>query len=615
VAPEVDSKKRLAQLHKKIKDHFGEEDLRTLCFDMGVEYESLPAQGKEGKARELVALLDRQGRIPELTQMCSDACPNVDWENISLGPRASVPAHRSRGQARKIFISYKRNDPSQRLARYLQKFLTRQGHTVFIDATLRTGEAWLEEIGQHIENSDFLLVLLSQESIYSEMMRAELNHAYEHQKRQGHPRILPVRVAFEDVLPLSIGFFLNPLQYVSWWSETDNERVCDEVLAALEGRLPDRLPVSVKPRPAGLVLDDDVGLVAASAPLFPPRPKVEVGFLQELDSPTDVVELPSRFYIRRKTDDALELQLTKSSGITTVRAPRQTGKSSLLVRTLQYARKQGRRVVNLDMQDVHKHLASEDVFLRCMAEEIACQLGLDVGQIEKLWAPSPARVFNLTGFMEKYVLPASDVPLVLAMDEVDRLLSADFHSDFFSTIRSWHTKQALGGPWSKLNIVMAISTDPFLLISDIRQSPFNVGLVLELEDFDETQVRDLNVRHLSPMQEPDIPRLMQLLNGHPYLTRKALYTLVTKGLTWSELERVATTDQGPFSDHLRYYHWILVRDKQLKLKEALAQLIHHNSCTDENAFLRLTEAGLVNGSCKACRCRCDLYRLYFEDKL
>jgi hypothetical protein len=74
-------RKVLVRLHKQIEDSFGDEELRTLCFDIGEDYESLPAQGKAGKARELVACLDRRGRIPDLIAKCSELRPNVSWED------------------------------------------------------------------------------------------------------------------------------------------------------------------------------------------------------------------------------------------------------------------------------------------------------------------------------------------------------------------------------------------------------------------------------------------------------------------------------------------------------------------------------------------------------
>jgi hypothetical protein len=215
--------------------------------------------------------------------------------------------------------------------------------------------------------------------------------------------------------------------------------------------------------------------------------------------------------------------------------------------------------------------------------------------------------------MEDVVLSQSDSPIVLAMDEVDRLLGTSFHSDFFALVRSWHNSAAYDEQWDKLNIVMAISTEPYLLIADLNQSPFNVGLTLFLKDFDTAQVRDLNQRHGSPVKEKDFPEFLKLLKGHPYLTRKALYTLVTERWSWDDLVRAVHEEHGPFGDHLRRYHWLL-RDEP-DLREALKQVVRQGHCSDELALFRLLRAGLVKGSGDVCKCRCDLYRMYFEDKL
>ena len=45
---------------------FNEAELKVCCFELGVDYEDLGGNGRADNARELVALLQRQGRLPEL---------------------------------------------------------------------------------------------------------------------------------------------------------------------------------------------------------------------------------------------------------------------------------------------------------------------------------------------------------------------------------------------------------------------------------------------------------------------------------------------------------------------------------------------------------------------
>ena len=592
----------LNTLYNILATHFDKEELRTLCFRLDVDYDSLPAEGKEGKARELLRRLDRRNAIPALLEIGKQLRSEISWPDPPL-------------QQAHLFISYKHDaEPDQKLAAYLNKFLIAQGHTAFIDTTMRTGARWLKQIDEQIKASDFLVVLLSKESADSEMVQAEVYQAYEYRKLQGRPLILPVRIAYEGLLPYSINVFLNPLQYVVWESDADNEHVGHNILAAIEGQLPEQTPIQIAPAGASLTISEDGRPVANGETMPRPLPEFDPRFLDELEAPGGTVKLRDKLYIERDADAQLKRQVARAGAITTIRASRQTGKSSLLVRGMQHARQNGAKVVNLDIQRVDReHLETPDAFLRYLAEHIVRKLRLDVAEVEKAWGDSLGPQDKLTYLMEDYVLPASPGPVLLALDEVDRLLNTSFHSDFFALVRSWHNSAAYDERWDKLNLVMVISTEPYLLIADLNQSPFNVGLKLYLEDFDEAQVRDLNQRHGSPVGEKDLPALKELLNGHPYLTRKALYTLVTERRTWDDLVRAAPTDQGPFSDHLRRYHWVL-RDEP-DLREALRQVVRQNRCPDDIALFRLLQAGLVKGSGEVCQCRCELYTRYFKDKL
>jgi len=79
-------------LRERLIQYFDEEELRTLCSDLGVDYDSLQGKGKEAKARELVGHLGRRGRIHALIEMCIRLRPHVDWEETTHVP----PPERSR---------------------------------------------------------------------------------------------------------------------------------------------------------------------------------------------------------------------------------------------------------------------------------------------------------------------------------------------------------------------------------------------------------------------------------------------------------------------------------------------------------------------------------------
>lgn len=69
----------LTDLRQGIVGAFSIEELVTLCFDLGVDYENLGGQGKEGKARELIAHLIRRDELAPLVQYCARKRPRYPW--------------------------------------------------------------------------------------------------------------------------------------------------------------------------------------------------------------------------------------------------------------------------------------------------------------------------------------------------------------------------------------------------------------------------------------------------------------------------------------------------------------------------------------------------------
>jgi len=69
-----------SRLRQVLSTHFDEEELRTLCFDLDVRYDDLPGEGAAGKARELVAFLERHGRVNDVLRVGRLQRPDVPWE-------------------------------------------------------------------------------------------------------------------------------------------------------------------------------------------------------------------------------------------------------------------------------------------------------------------------------------------------------------------------------------------------------------------------------------------------------------------------------------------------------------------------------------------------------
>jgi len=331
--------------------------------------------------------------------------------------------------------------------------------------------------------------------------------------------------------------------------------------------------------------------------------------------PKGVVPLGFPLYVERMADTKLKQELQKPGTITVVRGARQTGKTSLLVRGVDHASQQGASVIYLDFQQAFDQSQMSDMnqFFRHLAYALAGQMQVSYSTVDSVWEPPLSAKDKMTRFVENAILQGGQEPVVLVMDEADVLLQTSFYGEFFGLLRAWHNRRALVRLWRDLSIVVAISTHPSLLIDDIHQSPFNVGLTIRLDDFSKEQVEDLNQRHGKPLQSEEITSAMDLLGGHPYLIRQALYTLVSEAMTWPELEAVADKIDGPFGEHLRFYWRLLVDDAELM--EAARQVVIGGVCPEARALLRLSSACLVERQGGKCVCRYGLYKKFFRNQL
>ncbi len=504
--------------------------------------------------------------------------------------RASAPLQGSsappeKSAAFRVAILYKRDaEPDEQVLKVLEEQLLARGWSVFVDRHLAIGVDWAREIEREIRLADGLIALLSAQSVGSEMLAYELQIAADAAlAQQGKPRILPVRVQFSGELPPEMASLLGGRQYFSWEQPGDNEKLLAAIARSLEAPNPAPIP-------------------ASSA---------------KLEAVGGAVPLDSAYYVVRSTDQEFHTALSRRDSIVLVKGARQMGKTSLLARGLQQARAEGVRVVLTDFQKLNaSDLESASAVLLSLAESLTDQLGLDVS-VPTVWNPRRGPSINFDRFLRREVLSKVDKPLIWGMDEVDRLFVCNFASEIFGLFRSWHNERALdpAGPWSRLTLAIAYATEAHLFITDVNQSPFNVGTRLALEDFTLEQVAELNRRHGCPLRDhQEVTRFFRLIGGHPYLVRSGLRALRQQNWDIAQLENQADRDEGPLGDHLRRILVLLAKDGALC--EVVRGVLKGEPCPDPESFYRLRSAGVLAGPAHvAPRLRCQLYATYLARHL
>ncbi len=329
------------------------------------------------------------------------------------------------------------------------------------------------------------------------------------------------------------------------------------------------------------------------------------------------VPLKSPFYIPRLADGEFRAAIARRDSIVLVKGPRQIGKTSLLVRGLDQARQAGAHLILTDLQKLAAaDFETVETFFLALAQLIADQLELDASP-RQAWNPDRAPGANFERFLRNAVLNKADTPVVWGLDEVDRLLPCEYRSDVFGLFRAWYNERSFApeGLISRLTLVMAYATEARLFITDLNQSPFNVGTRVALDDLTGEQAADLNRRYGTPLAgREEVARLFDLVGGHPYLVRRALHEMKARGLDMAAIEAQAERDDGIFGDHLE--RMLLALRQDTDLMEVVRDLLRGQGCPSAESFYRLRSAGVMVGETPAdIHPRCQLYTLYLTRSL
>jgi class 3 adenylate cyclase len=511
----------------------------------------------------------------------------------------------------KIFISYRVAEPDQTIAQQFHQELTVAGHQVFMAGeSIRIGENWPQRIETELKQADYLLLFISEQSAHSEMVAEEVRRAKELQDNSptAKPHILPIRVNLPISSPLNYNLYgyLEQIQQREWWEPSNTAVLLQEVLQLLEKNL------SLPEKP-----DDSTNYHLTkniSKNCDEPGSRPMPSATPEL--PEGQVALNSRFYIERSPiETKCYDEVLRTGALIRIKAPRQMGKTSLMARILHYAHQQHYRTVALSFQLADAQIFTNlDKFLQWFCANIALELDLPI-RLDEYWQAIFGSKVACKSYFERYILKSISQPLVLGLDEVDRVFQyPELAVDFLGLLRAWHEESKNREIWQKLRLVVVHSTEVYIPM-DINQSPFNVGLPIDLPELTREQIEDLINRYELTPDQICIDELIDLVGGHPYLTRLALYYIARQEMSWQNLLSNASTDMGIFGDHLRRHLWSLQQIPELAMATHKVMSADQPVQLESIPAFKLHSMGLVNLHGNLVTPRCRLYKNYLTNCL
>ncbi len=299
-------------------------------------------------------------------------------------------------------------------------------------------------------------------------------------------------------------------------------------------------------------------------------------------------------YIRRDADAQLIEQIEDNQYYPYFAAPRQSGKSSLLLRTMAGLDPARYRVALVDLSPFV--VTSYEDFWRQFLHEVARGANFDPAPISE---EDPRDVLLLW-------LRSCKQRLIVFMDEIDVLLGVDCREQIFSKFRTFFNLRARldTAELQRVQFVLAGAAHSSRFIKDPRWSPFNVAIEIELEDLSAPQVSQLAVylATAGSFAGPDLTaRVHEVTGGSVFLCQlvfEQLWNLAARGksrLDASDVETVVATIVAESPRNIHFYNIFRLVTADARLTMLFRRLTEGQELgQEEHKELRLT--GICRGA-------------------
>ncbi|MEM6353826.1 MAG: AAA-like domain-containing protein, partial [Cyanobacteria bacterium P01_D01_bin.14] len=291
-----------------------------------------------------------------------------------------------------------------------------------------------------------------------------------------------------------------------------------------------------------------------------PSYEYQVGGSLKLASPT---------YVTRRADTELYEGLRKGDFCYVLNS-RQMGKSSLRVRTMAQLQSEGVACVAIQMTDIIEEEMSAEEWYAGVINSIVTDLGLDFDDFA-WWDQHQhlSLVNRFSKFLDDVLLRLVETPLVIFIDEIDRILSLPFTvNGFFAVVRECFNKRADQPKYQRLTFALLGVATPSDLIADKRSTPFNVGRAIELTGFTLSEAQPLaaGLAKVVPNPKAVLAEILRWTGGQPFLTQKVC-RLITKESSFDvralmQAQVIQNWEANDEPEHLRTIRDRLLRDEQ-----------------------------------------------------
>lgn len=228
--------------------------------------------------------------------------------------------------------------------------------------------------------------------------------------------------------------------------------------------------------------------------------------------------IPQHLYVNRNADDQLKNIVEEMQRPGYVLVARQMGKTNLLFNAKRTLESERRLFVYVDLSNIFDH--ERDCYRNIVDniiepnEDLFHSIESDIYTLrEKNLPPHKEYSKSLRLIINQFI---GDIVIIL--DEIDALRSADYSDNIFAQIRSNYFLRTNFPEFERLTYVLSGVIEPSELIRDRNKSPFNIGEKIYLDDFTKDEHNSFIDKSRLKITENISDSIYDWANGNPRLT-------------------------------------------------------------------------------------------------